>query len=163
MDDDINLLLVKYRGENGIPTNNVTFNTLSNIYMNIESGDDRIVSDKNINVFNAPQTSYFAPYTVNFDGTVVPTGSLDYSSKISFISSYDQTFATSFTDDEFYGNVNYYWEEGYSKEFGARNMRRYIERNVEDLIASTIIDKYPDTVCGVHLDEENKKIKLSVI
>jgi ATP-dependent Clp protease ATP-binding subunit ClpB len=54
-------------------------------------------------------------------------------------------------------------EESFSEKFGARNMRRYIERNVEDLIASTIIDKYPDTVCGVHLDEENKKIKLSVI
>ncbi len=54
-------------------------------------------------------------------------------------------------------------DESFSEKFGARNMRRYIERNVEDLIANTIIEKYPDKLVGVHLDVLDAKISLNAI
>ena len=54
-------------------------------------------------------------------------------------------------------------ENSYSEKFGARNMRRYIERNVEDLIASTILEKYPDKVIGIHLFIKDEKIAIEAI
>ena len=53
--------------------------------------------------------------------------------------------------------------ESFSEKFGARNMRRYIERNVEDLIANTIIDKYPEKLAGIHLGAADGKINISSI
>ena len=44
-------------------------------------------------------------------------------------------------------------EKSYSEKFGARNMRRYVERNVEDKIANIIIENYGKTI---------EKIKLSI-
>ena len=54
-------------------------------------------------------------------------------------------------------------DKSFSEKFGARNMRRFIERNVEDLIASTIVDKYPDKIIGVHLEVEDGKIVIKTI
>ena len=42
-------------------------------------------------------------------------------------------------------------------------MRRYIERNVEDLIANTIIDSYPNKIIGAHLYTEDGEIKIKTI
>ncbi len=54
-------------------------------------------------------------------------------------------------------------KESFSDKYGARNMRRYIERNVEDLIANTIIDAYPDKIIGAHLDVNNDIITIKTI
>lgn len=54
-------------------------------------------------------------------------------------------------------------ENSYSEKFGARNMRRYIEREVEDLIANTIIDKYPNKIIGAHLTVSDSKIVITTI
>ncbi len=53
--------------------------------------------------------------------------------------------------------------ESYSEKFGARNMRRYIERNVEDKIANAIIDISPAKLSGVHLSLKDGEIELSTI
>ena len=63
-------------------------------------------------------------------------------------------------DDEV---LRYIAKNSYSEKFGARNMRRYIERNVEDPIANAIIDCYPSVLLGVHLTVENDKIALKTL
>ncbi len=50
-------------------------------------------------------------------------------------------------------------EESYSEKYGARNMRRYIERNVEDVIANIIIDSLPNKICAIALTVSDGKIK----
>jgi len=42
-------------------------------------------------------------------------------------------------------------EKSYSEKYGARNMRRYIERSVEDKIASLIIDNYNNSLSAISL------------
>ncbi len=49
-------------------------------------------------------------------------------------------------------------DKSFSEKFGARNMRRFIERNVEDLIANTIVEKYPEKIIGIYIDVEGDKI-----
>ena len=48
--------------------------------------------------------------------------------------------------------------ESYSEKFGARNMRRFIEKNVEDLLAAAIIDHYQSRLAGVHFSVKDNKI-----
>ena len=50
-------------------------------------------------------------------------------------------------------------EESYSEKYGARNMRRYIERNVEDMIANIIIDSLPNKIYAIALTVSDGKIK----
>ena len=53
--------------------------------------------------------------------------------------------------------------ESYSEKFGARNMRRYIEKNVEDLLASAVIDHYQSRLIGVHFSVKENKIAIDCI
>ena len=53
--------------------------------------------------------------------------------------------------------------ESYSEKYGARNMRRYIERHVEDMIAECIISKEPEKILGMHLDVVEGKIVITTI
>ena len=54
-------------------------------------------------------------------------------------------------------------EESYSEKYGARNMRRYIERNIEDLLANVIIDKCGEGISGISLSVADKKITIDTI
>ena len=54
-------------------------------------------------------------------------------------------------------------ENSYSEKFGARNMRRFVERNVEDKIANEVIENYGKSIVGIHLSIVNKKIKINTI
>ena len=54
-------------------------------------------------------------------------------------------------------------KHSYSEKFGARNMRRYIEREIEDKIASLIIDNAGVGLMGIHINIENGKIQISSI
>ncbi len=53
--------------------------------------------------------------------------------------------------------------ESYSEKYGARNMRRYIERHVEDKIASAILDNYSSKLSGISLSVSDGDIKLETI
>ena len=53
--------------------------------------------------------------------------------------------------------------ESYSEKFGARNMRRFIEKNVEDKIASLIIDNEKTGMLGIHITVKDNDIKISSI
>ena len=54
-------------------------------------------------------------------------------------------------------------EDSYSEKFGARNMRRYIQNNVEDSLAEAVISSYEHAVIGAHLDVKEGKLSISVI
>ena len=54
-------------------------------------------------------------------------------------------------------------EESYSEKYGARNMRRYIERNVEDNIANLIIDSMPSKIYAIAITSDNGKLKIDSI
>jgi len=49
-------------------------------------------------------------------------------------------------------------EKSFSEKYGARNMRRFIERNVEDKIASLMIDSFGTKLLGIHLTVNNDEI-----
>ena len=59
--------------------------------------------------------------------------------------------------------LTYIAKESYSEKYGARNMRRFVERSVEDSIASLIIDKAQTSLLGIHLTTEDGKIKINSI
>lgn len=58
--------------------------------------------------------------------------------------------------------VSYIAKNSYSLKFGARNMRRFIRTNVEDLLAEKIISDYDKTISGVSLKYSDKNDKLVV-
>ena len=54
-------------------------------------------------------------------------------------------------------------EESYSEKYGARNMRRYIERNVEDNIANLIIDSMPNKIYAIAITVSDGALKIDSI
>ncbi len=54
-------------------------------------------------------------------------------------------------------------EASFSDKYGARNMRRYIERNVEDEIANIVIDNYGNNIIGIALSVVDNKIKVDIL
>ena len=54
-------------------------------------------------------------------------------------------------------------ERSFSLKFGARNMRRFIETEVEDPIANAMIANYASGVAGVHLSDKDGKIEVSAL
>ena len=54
-------------------------------------------------------------------------------------------------------------KESYSEKYGARNMRRYIERNVEDKLAAVILDNYGSNIKGISLTAPDNDIKVDFI
>ena len=59
--------------------------------------------------------------------------------------------------------LNHIADNSYSEKFGARNMRRFVERNIEDGIANTIIDNYGKQIIGMHLSLVDNNIKIDII
>ena len=53
--------------------------------------------------------------------------------------------------------------ESYSEKYGARNMRRFIERSVEDKLASVILDNYSTKISGISLTVSDGDIKVETI
>ena len=54
-------------------------------------------------------------------------------------------------------------DESYSDKYGARNMRRYIERNIEDNIANLIIDSMPNKIYAIAITEKDGKLAIESI
>ncbi len=54
-------------------------------------------------------------------------------------------------------------EKSYSEKFGARNMRRFIERNIEDGLAELMIENAGKKLIGVHLSVRNDEIVINSI
>lgn len=58
--------------------------------------------------------------------------------------------------------VEYIAKNSYSKKFGARNMRRFIRSNVEDMIAEKMISDYNKELAGIALRYSRKENKLNI-
>ena len=58
--------------------------------------------------------------------------------------------------------LSYIAKNSYSRKYGARNMRRYIQVNVEDPLAEAIISDYKHKISGVALGYSKKEDKLTV-
>jgi len=58
--------------------------------------------------------------------------------------------------------VKFIASSSYSQKFGARNMRRFITANVEDLLAERIIADYTQAICGASLKYSRKQNKLVI-
>ena len=54
-------------------------------------------------------------------------------------------------------------KESYSEKYGARNMRRYIERHVEDKLANVILENYHKGLTGISLVVSNDEINVEYI
>ena len=52
-------------------------------------------------------------------------------------------------------------EESFSEKYGARNMRRYIERQVEDEIAELLIESFPTNISAVALSISGGRLKIN--
>ena len=64
----------------------------------------------------------------------------------------------SFTWDE--SIRDYLVKEAYSMTYGARNLRRTIQRSLEDPISEVIIDSFEKPISTIHADMENDEVKL---
>ncbi len=58
--------------------------------------------------------------------------------------------------------VNFIAKNSYSLKYGARNMRRFIQTNVEDMLADKIISDYEKTISGISLKYSKKDDKLKI-
>ena len=54
-------------------------------------------------------------------------------------------------------------EDSYSEKYGARNMRRYIERQIEDRLANVILDNYGQPLKGISISVVGEDIKVDYI
>ena len=54
-------------------------------------------------------------------------------------------------------------ESSYSEKYGARNMRRYIEKEVEDKLADKLISGYSENIFGISLDHDGEKLTVETI
>ena len=56
--------------------------------------------------------------------------------------------------------IDYLTAKSYSVQYGARNLRRTIEKDIENPIAEKIIDSYQDPIRILALSAEDGKLKL---
>ena len=54
-------------------------------------------------------------------------------------------------------------DKGFSEKYGARNLRRLIQRDLEDLIALELVTRYQETVTAIAADADEKGITLQVM
>jgi len=57
----------------------------------------------------------------------------------------------------------YIAEKSFSRKYGARNMRRYIQTNVEDEIANRIISGYEKKVSAASVDSDGEKLLIETV
>ncbi len=57
----------------------------------------------------------------------------------------------------------YISEKSYSEKYGARNIRRTIQRDIEDVIATAIVSNYLSPLTGVDITVKNGNLNISVV
>jgi len=58
--------------------------------------------------------------------------------------------------------VDYLTEKSYSEKYGARNLRRTIQKEIEDAIANLIIENYEKTITEISITAQNDKLDISI-
>ncbi|MBO4452811.1 MAG: ATP-dependent Clp protease ATP-binding subunit [Clostridia bacterium] len=69
----------------------------------------------------------------------------------------EKGIAFSYTD----AVVDYLSDKGYSEKYGARNLRRLIQTDIEDLIAAEMVKSYRDPVGAVNADVKDGKVVIT--
>ena len=59
--------------------------------------------------------------------------------------------------------AEYIAEKSFSVRYGARNMRRYIQTNVEDRLAEQIISSYNNKISAVSLDADDSGLTVNTL
>ena len=59
--------------------------------------------------------------------------------------------------------VDYLADNSYSQKYGARNLRRTIQKEIEDSIANLMIENYESTISGISVSVSDGKIKIDMI
>ena len=59
--------------------------------------------------------------------------------------------------------VEFLVEKSFSRTYGARNLRRTIQKELEDPMATKIIDSYEHPVSRIHAAAENEAIRLDAL
>lgn len=59
--------------------------------------------------------------------------------------------------------IQYLVKKSYSAKFGARNLRRFIEKEVENQLASAIVASYDRPLAGAHITVQDEKLSISTI
>ena len=57
----------------------------------------------------------------------------------------------------------YLAHKSFSLRFGARNLRRLIEKDIEDTLARTIIESGSESISGAHITVQDNKIQAQII
>ena len=61
------------------------------------------------------------------------------------------------------GVIDWLSDKGFSEQYGARNLRRLIQTELEDAIASELVARYRETVSAVHAEIQDGRPVLSVL
>ena len=67
----------------------------------------------------------------------------------------------SFTYDE--GTVKYLVNKGFSEKYGARNLRRLIQTDIEDVAAAEIIENYSRGIKSINVSSDGEKLLITGI
>jgi ATP-dependent Clp protease ATP-binding subunit ClpA len=59
--------------------------------------------------------------------------------------------------------VEYLCEKGYSEKYGARNLRRLIQTDVEDELANEIVASYREPIERFSVTVKNGKVKVNTL
>jgi len=59
--------------------------------------------------------------------------------------------------------VDFLTKKSYSRTYGARNLRRTIQKELEDPMATRIIDSYENPIIGIHAAAEEETVCLSTV
>jgi len=71
----------------------------------------------------------------------------------------DKEIAFDFTD----AASAYIAKASFSEKYGARNMRRFIQREVEDVVADRLISGYADGIKAISLDSDGASLSITVL
>ena len=59
--------------------------------------------------------------------------------------------------------VDFLTKKSYSRTYGARNLRRTIQKELEDPMATKIINSYEDPIIGINAAAENEHVCLQTL
>ena len=54
-------------------------------------------------------------------------------------------------------------DSSYSEKYGARNMRRYIQREIEDVLAEKIIEGHSNAISAAQVSVKNGRLVISCL
>ncbi|MBQ2862747.1 MAG: ATP-dependent Clp protease ATP-binding subunit, partial [Clostridia bacterium] len=136
----------------------------SNSISGFGDNDELAASNKTLKALE----SFLRPEFINRIDEIITFRSLDVEDfkQISDIMLREVSMALAEKDIKFVYSekaVAYIAQQSFSKKYGARNMRRYIQRNVEDMLAQLIISRYSEKITAISLDLKNNSLHFSTL